>query len=285
VGSLQDAGVLQNNPLTIALSELHAIHPNVSAPQFLINLGTGSMRSPDRVQERHTLGIFGDNFIMRLFRSYMSLLRGRRPWEDFRRSIKKSSTTDRFFRLDVTFEGPEPELDNVKIIPELKGMVRADKALSCAIDEISRCIVASLFYFELESIPEHKNGVFSGLGYLLCFCRKSDPALEALVEKLSRTSATFIVNGSRLPCDLRDPSFWDTDGNFRKRIAFTTSEEILISLKLEGYQEYSISGAPFTIDKLVSAQGLNAHFGTVDHKKRKGEWSDEGQGRRKKRRS
>ena len=264
---------------------MHAIYPNVSAPQFLINLGTGTVRSPDRLQENNSpLGMFGNNFIMRLFKSYMSLLRGRRPWEDFRRSIRRSSVTDRFFRLDVTFEGPEPGLDDVKIIPGLKDMVRADKALSYAIDEISRCIVASLFYFELESIPEQRNGVSSGVGHLLCFCRKADPALESLIEKLSRSSARFIVNGSKVPCDVRDPSFWDGDGNFRKRIAFKTSGEVLISLKQEGRREHPISGAPFTIDKLVSAQGLDAPFGTACHKKRKREQIDEGQRQYKKHR-
>ncbi|KAK3692967.1 hypothetical protein B0T22DRAFT_532338 [Podospora appendiculata] len=99
VGPLQDAGVLQNNPLTIALSELHAVYPAVSAPQFLINLGTGTVRSPDGPQENKPLSIFGNSFIVRLFRSYMSLLGGH-----------------------IMFEGPEPKLDDVKVIPELKDM-------------------------------------------------------------------------------------------------------------------------------------------------------------------
>ncbi|KAK3938223.1 patatin-like phospholipase-like protein [Diplogelasinospora grovesii] len=255
VGPLQDAGVLQNNPLTIALSELHAVYPGVSAPQFLINLGTGTVRSPDGPQEKPT-GIFANSFIMRLFRSYMSLIRGRRTWEDFRRSIKKSSVTDRFFRLDITFEGPEPKLDDVKAIPELKDMVRANEALSQAIDEISRCITASLFYFELESIPENRNGEFSGVGHIFCFRRKSDPALEALIDKLSRSSARFIINGVEIPGDITDPSFRDENGNFRKIIAFKTRGEIAISLREGRCQAYPISGAPFSVERLVAAQGL-----------------------------
>jgi len=221
---------------------------------------------------------------MRLFRSYMSLLRGRRPWEEFRRSIKRSCVTDRFFRLDVTFEGAEPKLDDVKAIPELKYMVRADKALSLAIDEISRCITASLFYFELESIPERRDGEFSVVGCLFCFRRRSDPALAALAEKLSKSSARFIINGVKIPGDILDPSFWDRDGNFQKRVSFKTSEEILISLREEGCREYPISGAPFLVDRLVTTQGLNAHFGTADHRSRKRPCIDEGYRRRKRQR-
>ncbi|KAM7210074.1 patatin-like phospholipase-like protein [Rhypophila decipiens] len=284
VGPLQDAGVLHNNPLTIALSELHAVYPTISTPQYLINLGTGTARSPDGPQEDKALSVFGNNFIVRLFRSYMSLLRGRRPWEEFRRSMKRSPTTDRCFRLDLTFEGPEPKLDDIKIIPELKDMVRADEALSLAIDEISRCIIASLFYFELDSIPEKRNGEFWGVGRIFCFRRRSDPALAALATKLSRLSARFIINGAKVPGEISDPSFWDEDGNFQKRICFKTSGEILISLREEGFREYPISGAPFSVDKLVKTQGLNAHFGAADHRKRKRSCMDEGHKERKRKR-
>lgn len=50
---------------------------------------------------------------------------------------------------------------------------------------------------------------------------------------------------------------------------FKVKGDILISLREEGRRAYPISGAPFSNDGLVAAQGLNAHFGTPDHKKRK----------------
>ena len=90
------------------------------------------------------------------------------------------------------------------------------------------------------------------------------------------------MNGVRVPGNIRDPSFWDADGNFQKRIPFKVSGEISISLKEEGSREYPISGAPFTVEKLVAAQGLNAHFGTADHK-RKREYTDESRGETKRR--
>ncbi|KAK3935780.1 patatin-like phospholipase-like protein [Diplogelasinospora grovesii] len=287
VGLIQDAAVFGANPLTLAFSELHAA--GVSAPQFLINLGTGSAGSPGGPQEdqrpegkirealqqivgdnlivrlvrltREALQqTVGNNFIVRLVRAYTSLITGRRSWEDFRRSIKRSSAIDRYFRLDVTFKGPEPMLDDVKIIPELKNIVRADEGLSQAINEIARCITASLFYFKLESVPEQRSDGFSGAGHILCFRKRSDPALEALSDKLARSSARFLVNGVAVPGDITDPSFWDGDGNFKKRITFKVNKEIVISLRVQGCREHPISGAPFSVSKLVTAQGLNAHF-------------------------
>lgn len=110
-------------------------------------------------------------------------------------------------------------------------MVYTDEALSEAIDEISKCITASLFYFKLESIPERRNSEITRVGHIFCFRRRTDPALEALVNKLSRSSARFIVNGVEIPGDIMDPSFRDGDSNFRKRITFNVGGEILISLK------------------------------------------------------
>ena len=274
IGDVQDDGILQNSPLTMALSEFHAVYPDVSQPQFLINLGTGTARSPERHQENRRRALFRNNFIARAFRSYMKLLSGQRPWEDFRRSVKSSSVKDRFFRLDVIFEGPEPRLDDVTVIPELKDLVLSDQSLYQAIGEIARRIIAALFYFELEAIPEQNNGEFKGVGHIFCFRKRSDPALTALVDKLSRSSATFVLNGVKVPGSITDPSFWDADGNFQKRIPFKVNGEISISLREEGSQDYPISGAPFTVEKLVAAQGLNSHFGTADHK-RKRECTDE----------
>lgn len=131
--------------------------------------------------------------------------------------------------------------------------MRADKALSRAIDEASKCIIVSLFYFELDSIPKQRNGKFSRVGHILCFWRKSNPTLAALIDKLSRSSALFMVNGVEIPNDLTDLSFWDGDSNFWKTIDFKVSREILILLKERGRCEYPISGALFSVNKLVVA--------------------------------
>lgn len=268
VGVLQDAGVLQNNPVTLAISELKALYPEASM-QYVVNVGNSSRRSPGP-QERKSTGMFGGNFFTRLSSAYFSLIKGRKTWDEFRRSIRKSAVIEeRCFRLDVAFDGPEPNLDDIGAMPELKALVRADKSLSRLLDEISRFIIASLFYFELESLPEQTTGEFSGSGNILCFRRRDDPALSALTDKLSKSSARFIVNGVEIPGDISDLSFWDKNGNFHKTIKFEAARGISISLKEKGYREYPISGAPFSIQRLIEAQGLNTPFGTADHKRKR----------------
>ena len=52
---------------------------------------------------------------------------------------------------------------------ELESKVQVDDALSGAIDSIARRMLASLFYFELESMLEKINGNFVAVGHVQCF--------------------------------------------------------------------------------------------------------------------
>ena len=257
--------MLQNNPLTIALSELYTTYPDISVPQFLINLGTGTPgQVPPNKEDR---ALFTNSFIFRLFRSYMSLLRSRRPWEEFCRSVKRSQILDRIFRLDITFKGSEPDLDDITTIPQLKDWVYADRVLSSSIDDLSRRMIASLFYFELELPAEQKYGTL-GIGYILSLCKRPSPALDLLVKKLAGLSAAFVVDDAQGCECLQDSTFWDSKGDFKKYVNIKTDNDFSISLRIHGFPDYPISGSPFSISRLVKLQGLDAYFGTGNHKKR-----------------
>jgi hypothetical protein len=71
-----------------------------------------------------------------------------------------------YHRLDVEFDHAEPRLDDARSIPELGSKVQADHSISKAIDGIVRCMVASLFCFELDSIPERFDGKSVGMGHI-----------------------------------------------------------------------------------------------------------------------
>ena len=264
VGKFQDAGVLQNNPVFLGLSEFHAVFPDVPNPQLMINLGTGTVRgNSDEPPEGNLSGTSTPGFGRRLYESFMSQFSGDRVWEDFRRSTKQQSAADRFVRLDIALKHPVG-LDQVSAIPQLKETVWADVALSRNLDVACARLIASLFYFELESIPERRNGGFFAAGHILCLRRRFDPALEALLNKLASSSSEFVVNGVAVRGNLKGASFSDYEGNFRKRVVFEVTGEIRIVLRRGGGSEYPISGSPFTVDRLVAAQGLDAYFGSAN---------------------
>lgn len=82
-------------------------------------------------------------------------------------------------------------------------------------------------------------------------------------------SATFYLNDCPIPGAVGDGSFIGKDGNFRERVELNLSGKFTISLEQGNSEPCNISESPYSIDKLVSAQGLNAYFGTADHRKRK----------------
>lgn len=175
----------------------------------------------------------------------------------------------RYHRLDVQFDGDEPRLDDVHRIPELRCKAEQDDSLSQKIDRVARCFIASLFYFELDSLPRRVGEKYLGTGHIFCSIRRQDPAFTLLFDRLSGCSAHFFVNGWPEVLVADDTSF-DADGNFRKFVELKTDGRFAITLKQNSSEPWNISGSPFSVDRLIRLQGLKAVFGQPDHRKRKG---------------
>jgi hypothetical protein len=60
-------------------------------------------------------------------------------------------TVSNYHRLNINFESTELRLDDVNSIPGLIAKVEADTSLSRSVDDAAYCLIASLFYFELDS--------------------------------------------------------------------------------------------------------------------------------------
>jgi len=269
VGTFQDAGTLENNPIGTALSEVEAIFPLCEEPDFVVSLGTGGPRSDGTsLDTSGHRGIVKDGFIPRSFRAFWETTRGERAWKALTGSGWTKSS-GKFHRLDIEFNGPEPRLDDADSIPDLRSRVLEDSFIPKVIDNIARCAVASLFYFELDSIPKYIKENYIGTGRILCVLRKGDPAYSALFDQLSRASAVFYIDDHQLPGFIDDKSSSDHDGNFQKRVNLAVSAKFSICLQEGDSEPCNISWSPLTIRRLVSAQGLDAHFGRADHLKKR----------------
>jgi hypothetical protein len=173
----------------------------------------------------------------------------------------------RYHRIDIEFDGALPRLDNTKSFHELQLKAQEDPSIIKVIDNIVDCCIASLFYFELDSVPEECNGKHTGTGSIFCSVRRSDPAFKLLLDQLS--NATFYLNNCPIPGEVGERSSIGKDGNFRKQVELSLGGRFTISLKQGESEPRNISGSPYLIKKLISAQGLDAHFGRPDHGKRK----------------
>lgn len=235
--------------------------PLIEEPDFVISLATGEPKKADRYLNR-TYHACKDKALPRLCR----LL-----WEKMRdKNVRRFFLVNpRYHRLDVEFEQEIPRLDDTESMSELKSKVQDDQTISDAIDRISLCLVASLFYFELESIPERINGKSVGRGHIQCSIRRHHPGFSLLLDRLSSCSAVFYLDDDPIPGKVGDGSFLGADGNFRKQVELNVRDRVTISLRQGNSEPYNISGSPFTIERLILAQGLDAHLGTANHRKRK----------------
>jgi hypothetical protein len=228
---------LENDPLVSALSEVAATFPLTEEPDFVVSLGTGEPKLEN--EHLHSAGshnIWKNGAFPRLCRMFWEKMRDRKIRQAFQ-------THSRYHRLDIEFDDAEPRLDDRRSIPELKSKVQTDDSISEVIDSVARCMVASL--------------------------RRNNPAFSLLLHQLSRNSAVFYFDQYPIPGRIEDTSFLGADGNFRKRVEMNVTERFTISLKQGSSQPCNISGSPYSVEKLIVAQGLDAHFGTADHRKRK----------------
>ncbi|KNB18380.1 hypothetical protein FOXG_16053 [Fusarium oxysporum f. sp. lycopersici 4287] len=150
LGTFQDAGVLANNPLSIALAEFAATNGNAQ-PDLVLNVGTGT--SPNAPLRDEESNFITDSWILRLKRAYMSLMQGRRIWDDVTSTDINAGRNCGRYRLDLTISNP-PAIDDTTSMPALVSMVYRDDILLGALPEIAYHLFATLFYFELTALPQ-----------------------------------------------------------------------------------------------------------------------------------
>jgi hypothetical protein len=136
--------------------------PLVEEPDFMASLGTGAPRTKggESMSVAGPLKLWKDGAFPRLWRMFWERMRGRHIKHVFR-------THPRYHRLDTEFDGELLRLDNTESIYELQLKAQEDYSISKVIDNIARCAIASLFYFELDSMPErckHRHRLYLLLG-------------------------------------------------------------------------------------------------------------------------
>jgi hypothetical protein len=290
LGTFQDGGIWYNNPFNIALQEVEALFPTATEPSLVVSLGTGSSRASDNIAQiarpgnavqggfiSWLLDLWRDGFISRIFHIALLAMDPEKPWKEVLKCRHKAGKEKKgeFFRFTIEFDGQEPSLDDTSKMQELKEYATAAISTSSELDRLARCMIAELFFFELDPnmVPERdETGQFSCVGYILCRLRSQTAAYEALFSKLSSNSSKFLLGKHPLPGSIGDRSSLDRDGNFKKRVCFATPDRqslITIRLRDSSLESCNISGSPFSIYRLLGAQGLELPFGRPDHLKRK----------------
>jgi hypothetical protein len=168
---------------------------------------------------------------------------------------------------------------------ELQAGVEADVSLMEPIDRVVHCAIASLFYFELSEMPSCQDGKYIGVGIISCSISGDDPAFQLLLNRLASRRAQLYVNEEPISDAWDASTSCNENGNFCRPVRYETGDQISISICMGGSSARGahISGLPSTVADLVDAQGLNAYFGTSEHRKRKRSTGDDARSAKKRR--
>lgn len=233
----------------------------IEEPDFVLSLGTGEPTRRNELSTEAPRRKWKNKAFARLCRLFWEKIRDKQVRQAFRGH-------PRYHRLDLEFDGEEPRLDDTQSMPELKAKTLSDPALLKGVESVARCLVASLFYFELESMPAHVDGKYLGSGRILCSLRCNEPAFQELFDQLAKSSSLLLLNNVPLAA-VNDISCFGSDGNYRKKVDFNTPDRFSICLKQGDSEPCHIGRSPLSVEKLIAAQGLDACFGRSDHRKRK----------------
>jgi len=195
VSIFQDAGLLENNPLLWALLKVLIIFLLVKKPDFIISLGTskpGLKNYQVSIDDCHSIQknkIFPRICDLILKKMYNKMVK--QAYKTIRLVVQ---ILNKIHRLSIDFNAIKLRLNNIRSILELKSKVEIDYSLLARIDTITRYIIVSLFYFELDFLLKKYNRKYIVTRYILCLITRSNLAFKALLSKLVNNSTRFLIN-------------------------------------------------------------------------------------------
>ncbi|KAJ2977353.1 hypothetical protein NQ176_g4420 [Zarea fungicola] len=266
-GTFQYGGLAFNNPAAIALKEAGALYPTSTEPSIIVSLGTGSSG-----EKRSTNGasLWHGLFPARLFRAFWRQSDCAAAWDQLLSHQKLDKRGD-FFRFDIRFGEDQPALDDVGSMREVARMACESALASAEMSRLAKYLRAALFFLELDvGFPLiMRCGTYHCTGKLKCRLRAGSEELHVFLTQLHHSTAIFKCQGQTLltMSSGREGSFDMTQ--FEKEVALevpSLQHAFAITLDEESTSS-SISGSPFTLDRLQKQQHLYAPFGTAYHRK------------------
>ncbi len=135
---------------------------------MVVSLGTGVSKRYDKtLKEAQNETLFRSRFLSRLFRSFMLLLDGQRTWNELWNSLSLD-TRDRYHRLNTEFDGPEPQLGDIRAMNNLEQQTKTSAITSKSLAPCADNLIASLFYLELDGVPTFDRSFYRCQAHICC---------------------------------------------------------------------------------------------------------------------
>jgi hypothetical protein len=160
-----DGGLYYNNPVQVADTERKLLWPHLSCepPALLLSIGTGydsTTKSETRQSPRIQPGPFGYfRYLYRIAWDQLQTSLGcEQAWKNFiyPLNLREQDDLRKYCRLNQDYHESLPKLDDVDKMTFLEDSTRACFMHDKLIDQVADTLVASLFYFKLNSTMRAK---------------------------------------------------------------------------------------------------------------------------------
>lgn len=263
-----------NNPINLAIKEQDEYFKRQRKQvDFAVSFGTGLV-----TDGTERTNIFSNLWISKLYESFMGLMDGQNTWRTYYNAIPEQHRA-RYHRLNMEFDGAEPQLDDLSCLTEITQKAANPPPLICQqVRDIADNMLSTLFYIGLDSAVL-KAGQWVFCARVLCRLPPGR-SLDALVTKLKANAATFSMNAKSQPHLIADRTVFLCVGSSSTRTQqpfscpiefFASSKDHFVDIKFNLNEKYdgrerSISNCPYKVEDLMEDAGMHQIFGRADHK-------------------
>lgn len=241
------------------------LEPDNGRIDHMISLGTGhSLCSTPKFGPHSPVR---DRFPKRLLGNCMMHMDSENQWKMFAQCVPPK-LHGRYHRLNVCFPGPEPAINEVQAIRDLKILAQQSFASDKKAHIIRDTMIASMFYFELDSFSTMKGGSIRCLGTIMCRLPLDAHGRLGLQMKLWDSASSFVVCNETFQC-VETMNRKEPVPIFRRQLDFklkNITDDVHIYITGITNHPTPISGLPRPLNQIIEVQGLIAPFGCLDHR-------------------
>ncbi|KAL6359138.1 hypothetical protein LRP88_07355 [Fusarium phalaenopsidis] len=221
VGTFQDGGLWQNNPLAVALSEARAIWQSMTWPDVCLSIGTGSQRNPktqspgldmsrqastspaadcSREEQAAQPGWRWKVSLVAVFLRVIYALMDTPTMDGdkchhyvSRGAPASDSTNARIVRLNADLGVAAPRLDDLSCMDDLRQEAIRQYQHNPQLQQTADLLISSLFYLEIIDRPARHGDHVTFQGRILCDIAPGEQ-LQRLIQVLQEYESKFEVN-------------------------------------------------------------------------------------------
>lgn len=254
-----------NNPINIALSEARHLWPTSPNPDVFISLGTGSVVSELTPRISQFRNFLVDGWMPRIYRSFSSSFDGQNAWREVT-GMMDNISRESSFRFDLSVPGGLPRLDDTECMDRLSVLVHSRRSGLENHKDAVAALLATSFYFQLETVPEYHAGLFQCVGSIRC--RAPPQHVIHCLDTLDSSQKELYKDKINLGIQLTSDDICHYCLRYSRPIRFFVrdlTENIVLSLRFGG-KHHRLSAFPKNMEWFIEQQGLNSSFGRSNHR-------------------